>query len=172
MTAGLFFFGGAAMRILYPTLSAAELASATELMRIDCLSVILLSVIQVGGAVLHGTGHTRVPLFSMLGGLAVKVGASFVLIPQMGIKGAALGSVICFVFVAAPMFICTVKMGPCRLSLRRDIAAPAAAVAFAAVLMAFSAPYAKSFVSTSIIVITCTAVYAIISYKTLRSRTR
>ncbi|MBQ3201394.1 MAG: polysaccharide biosynthesis protein, partial [Clostridia bacterium] len=62
---GLFVLAAPVISLLYPNLTAAELALATDLMHTASIGVIFLSMVQTMTGVLQGMGKQNVPVFNL-----------------------------------------------------------------------------------------------------------
>lgn len=136
MTALLFVLGGDILGAIFPSLTSEELAFATGLMKVDCLTVGFISVIHITSALLHATGHTVIPLVSLGAGCIVKVAVGAMTIPVLGVVGAAIGSAACFAAAIVPCLVLACKYTHVRLSFARDVLPPLASTALAVLVMA------------------------------------
>ncbi|NCB31883.1 MAG: hypothetical protein EOM66_10815 [Clostridia bacterium] len=97
---GLFVLAGPVLSMLYPKLSTAELALATDLMHTSAIGVIFLSLVQSMTGVIQGMGKPNVPVFNLFIGFILKVVSQLVLmnIPEINIQGASVSTVVCYAF--------------------------------------------------------------------------
>lgn len=86
------FMSEGVVSLLFPNLGADRLALAGTLLQITAISVLGLSLFQIYSAMLQGLGKTIVPVKVMSLCVAVKIALSVVLVPFMGIIGAAIGA--------------------------------------------------------------------------------
>lgn len=84
------------INILYPSLSAGESAISITLLSISSVSVLSLSLIQIYSALLQGVGFVKKPVFHIAAAAAVKLILDVLLLRPLGIYGAALSSIICY----------------------------------------------------------------------------
>lgn len=89
--------GDGVLRLLYPSITAAELKEATLLLQIGAGSVISLSVAQIYTSILQGIGSTYKPVINMSIGAGFKIVLDLILLPTIGIAGVAVASLVCFV---------------------------------------------------------------------------
>ncbi|MBQ9980804.1 MAG: polysaccharide biosynthesis protein [Oscillospiraceae bacterium] len=98
---GLFVLAHPIMDLLYH--SQAEVVSVGwPLLRILAPAVIANSVLLVTNSILQSYGFVKIPIISMICGGVVKIIANYVLVavPSLGIKGAPIGTLACFVVIA------------------------------------------------------------------------
>lgn len=102
-TMGLFLLADPVMALLSPSYTAQEHALAAQLLSLMAFTVMFLSVTQTTTGILQGFGKPMLPVFSLGVGALAKVVLNYVLIgmPQIGICGAAIGSVCCYAAAAA-----------------------------------------------------------------------
>ena len=109
--------------------------------------VLVVGLYQISAGTLQGMGKAMVPMYSLLLGAAVKIVLTYTLtaIPAVGIRGAALGSVIGFAAAAGNnIYQVSRKIGWDWLSMKYHIVKPVISVAAMAVLVlaAYSGVYA------------------------------
>ena len=104
---GLCAFARPILSLLYP---AESVLSAFRLLACVSPAVYFLCLLTVSNAVLQARGHSAVPMFGMLCGGVVKTFAGYFLMgtPRVGIIGAPVGTVICYVVAFA---VNTVMLG-------------------------------------------------------------
>lgn len=91
------------LSILYSRgLTDAEIVVASEILRIEGVNLLFLGGIQLTSAMMQGVGRARTPVFNLLVGASVKVALTAILIPIMGIYGAAVANVL---FYAITFFL-------------------------------------------------------------------
>lgn len=97
---GLFVLAEPILHMLYPKLTASELALATDLMHTASVGVIFLSMVQSMTGVVQGLGKPQVPVINLFIGAVLKVIAMLALmsIPSVNIQGAAVSTVICYAY--------------------------------------------------------------------------
>ncbi|MCL2556825.1 MAG: polysaccharide biosynthesis protein [Firmicutes bacterium] len=95
------FFSNNIVGALYSRgLSDVQIAMAARLLRIESLSIIYLGIIQVATAVLQGADKPHRPAINLLYGAIAKVLLTLILLPFIGIVGAAIATVVCYGIVA------------------------------------------------------------------------
>ena len=97
---GLYVLAEPVLTMLYPKLSAAELALAVDLMHTSAIGVVFLSLVQSMTGVIQGIGKPHVPVFNLFIGFILKVITQLVLmnIPEVNIQGASVSTVVCYSF--------------------------------------------------------------------------
>ena len=106
------------------------------------VSVVFVSVVQVSTASLQGFGNTSRPALNLAVGGAIKIGVTAVGIITLGIYGAVLGTIACYLFTALADFTALNKTliggGEKRLALPlKSLILPSLAFVVIAVLMKF-----------------------------------
>ena len=100
--------------------------------------VLVVGLYQISAGTLQGMGKAMVPMYSLLLGAAIKIVITYTCtaMPAMGVRGAALGSVVGFAVAAANnIFQVSRRIGWSWLSLRYHIIKPVISVASMAVLV-------------------------------------
>ncbi len=95
------FLAEEALSLLYPVLGTAQLKTAALLMRIESANVLALAIGQITSSVLQALGKTTSPVKVLTACAALKIALNLVLLPLVGIKGAAIASVVSFGIYAA-----------------------------------------------------------------------
>lgn len=93
------------LRLLYPERSAAAAAPLLTVLAPSCL---FLGMLTVMSAALQAYGHERLPILAMLAGGGVKIVCSFLLIGRIGITGAPVSTLLCY------MTACCIDLAFCR----------------------------------------------------------
>ena len=93
------------LRLLYPERSAAAAAPLLTVLAPSCL---FLGMLTVMSAALQAYGHERLPILAMLAGGGVKIVCSFILIGRIGITGAPVSTLLCY------MTACFIDLAFCR----------------------------------------------------------
>lgn len=102
VAAAFLFFPRQICSVLYGAgLSSAQIDVAARLLRIEALSVLYLGVISYMTATLQAYGKAHTPAVNLAVGAAIKIALVFLLIPRIGIDGAAVASCACYGVAAA-----------------------------------------------------------------------
>jgi putative MATE family efflux protein len=104
VTAPLVVLGPRALLVLFPGTEPAVLVQAEAYLAITLPFLPLVLAEAVAAACLQAAGDTRTPLWAALGGNAVDLALSLALVPQLGVRGAAVGSAAGFVVAALWLF--------------------------------------------------------------------
>lgn len=72
-----------------------------DLLMVGASSLIFISVVQLQTAILQSVGKTYLPPVTMVLGIIVKIGVNYwlIAIPNINIKGAVIGTIVCYCFV-------------------------------------------------------------------------
>ncbi len=108
---GLYLFSPLAVRILFPSFSAAQKETTVSLIRLCSANVIFLSMIQTQNAVLIGLNKLYSPLISLSFGVTAKIIIEILLIPNpaYNVYGAAVAQIACYFISVLINFIMIVN---------------------------------------------------------------
>jgi len=122
---GLAILAKPIMRLLYP-LQMESAVNAAGCLAILSIGVIFLCVAQTMAGVLQGFGKLGIAVLSLAIGVAVKCAATWYLagIPKLNIEGAAIGSVLGFVTVAAVSFVAVQRITRIRFNFTLSVVKP------------------------------------------------
>jgi len=95
------FLGDAVINLLYPNLGAENIMLGGKLLAISAVNILTLSVFQIYSAILQGLGKITVPVKVMGGCVIFKTILSCILIPFIGMTGAAAANTAAFLIAAA-----------------------------------------------------------------------
>ncbi len=128
---GLFLLSTPIIHLLFARLTGENLIIAGNLMGIMAIAVLFLTVLQTMTGILQGMGKTYLPVINLFIGIGVKILISvfFIRVPEVNIRGAAYGTVVCYAIAALLDVICVVKHAKARPSLLHDIIKPILATA-------------------------------------------
>lgn len=78
--------------------TAAQLNVAAELLEISSLTIVLFTMVQATSGILQGLGKQRIPMYTLLLGVALKIALNYTLvrIPGVDIHGAPWASLLCY----------------------------------------------------------------------------
>lgn len=134
---GLFLLAKPVMGLL-GHYSGEKLVLAANLMRVQAVTIFLYSVIQYTNAVLQAHDKAVIPVVNMLVFGAVKLVAVFVMVgnPAIGLVGAPIGTLLCYLCIGSMNLIAISKVVPQRSRLLRNLLRPLpAAVIMGAVVL-------------------------------------
>ena len=80
------------------TLTADEMRVASELLTFSSLTVVLFTVNQAATAILQGLRHQKIPMYTLIAGVACKITLNYLLIgtPGIDIHGGPIASIVCY----------------------------------------------------------------------------
>ena len=98
---GLSVLAGPVLRLLYPA-QVQTAAAAAHHLRVLGLAAVCVCLMVVSGGILQAWGHEHIPVVTLLTGGAVKIAVSYQLVsdPAWGIRGAAMGTLLCYALIA------------------------------------------------------------------------
>jgi len=127
---GLSVLAGPILILLYPAQREAATAAAYHL-RLLGIASIFVCVVLLTNAILQAYGHSNIPIATMFTGGVVKVTANYLLVgnPDINIKGAPIGTLLCYVTITLLNLYFIRKYSPAKVSFLRLLAKPALASA-------------------------------------------
>lgn len=93
------------LRFVYgATLTGQDLKTAAELLSVSSLTIILFTVVQSTSGILQGLKKQKIPMYSLMAGVACKIALNAILIPmpEWNIHGAPVSSIVCYAVSAVP----------------------------------------------------------------------
>lgn len=128
---GLYLLSTPIVHLLFAGLKGENLIIAGNLMSIMALAVLFLTILQTMTGILQGLGKTYLPVTNLFAGIGVKILISilFIRIPEVNIRGAAYGTVVCYAIAALLDVICVVKYAKARLRIVHNFIKPMLATA-------------------------------------------
>ncbi len=113
------------------TLSAEHLQIASELLSVSSLTVVLFTVVQATSSILQGLHKQRIPMYTLLAGVACKIVLNYVLvgIPGINIHGAPISSIVCYTVSMVPNLYYVLKHGQMKFNWMGWIVRPGVATA-------------------------------------------
>lgn len=88
------------IRVLYPALTAEQIALGGKLLRISAINVVSLTLMQIFTSILQGLGETYRPVKHLAIGGAIKVVLDVILLLTVGLEGVAYSSMAAFAVTA------------------------------------------------------------------------
>ena len=92
------------------TLSEEHLTIASELLSMSSLTVVLFTVVQATSSILQGLHKQRLPMYTLIAGVACKIVLNYILIgtPGVNIHGGPVASIVCYSVSMIPnlYFVC------------------------------------------------------------------
>jgi stage V sporulation protein B len=125
---GLCVLSGPILNLVYP-LKPEEAAVGAPLLAVLGIASIFVCLMLLSNSILQAHGMVNVPIITMLAGGVVKIVTNWVLVgnPDINIKGAPVGTLLCFALIAILNFFVVLRILPKRPSLRRTFFMPAIA---------------------------------------------
>jgi len=95
------------------TLTAVELQVSSQLLSMSSLTVVLFTVVQATSSILQGLHKQRIPMYTLIAGVACKIILNYVLvgIPGINIHGAPIASIVCYSVSMIPNLYFVLKYG-------------------------------------------------------------
>ena len=110
---------------------------AAELLQISALTIVLFTMVQATSGILQGAGRQRIPMYTLIVGVAMKIALNYTLVqrPEINIHGAPWASLLCYTASMIPNLYYVCKYTGYRFSVRDVVLKPlfSAAVMGAAV---------------------------------------
>jgi stage V sporulation protein B len=97
---GVTVLGKPILKLLYGALPSSEIALSAYMLALSAPSIIFVSLLQTIVATLQALKKPYVPVFLLSGGIAVKFTFNLILLPLIGINGAAISESLCYLFAA------------------------------------------------------------------------
>ena len=127
---GLLVLARQSLDLLY-NIDETRLTIAASLMRTSAISVLFLSLVQGLTGILQGLGKQNAPVINLAIGGACKVIVMILLmrIPAVGIQGAAISNVVCYLVAGVLDLICLIRSTHLKVDLAGSVWKPALASA-------------------------------------------
>ena len=109
--------------------TAEHLTIAGKLLQTSAMTIGLFTMVQATSGILQGCGKQRIPMYTLLAGVACKVLLNFLLvrIPALNIHGAPIASLVCYTVSMAPNLYYVVKYAARRFPVTDIVLRPLAA---------------------------------------------
>ena len=151
-----FFYSG--------TLTAARLQTASELLTVSALTVFLFTMVQATTSILQGLHHQKIPMYTMIAGVSLKVLLNYLLIgtPGIDIHGGPIASIVCYSTAMIPNLFFCCKYGKMKFNWLDWILRPGlAAGAMGAAIWGLKSLLPAGRITTILLVIAGVLVYAV-----------
>ncbi len=119
--------------------TAAQLHLTASLLQVSALTIVLFTLVQVTSGILQGAGRQKIPMYTLMAGVACKIALNYILvgIPSIGIAGAPIASIVCYTVSLIPNLIATCRITGMRFSWKEVVVKPlACSLAMGAVVWA------------------------------------
>lgn len=142
---GFYLLSQPIIHLLYASVQGEKLQIAGDLLAIMAAGVLFLTIVQATTGILQGLGKTYVPVINLFIGVAVKIAASLILIriPELNIKGAAIGTVACYMIAGVLDIIFVIKYANFKLKVLDHIMKPVFAAVVMGIFVYFTYPLLK-----------------------------
>ncbi|MEA5013321.1 MAG: polysaccharide biosynthesis protein [Candidatus Limiplasma sp.] len=130
-SAGMSLLSSRLLSMIFPFDSAAELRTIADLLSLSSLTIILFTVVQSTEGILQGLRKQRVPMFTLIAGVVVKIVLNYILIgtPSINMFGAPLASIACYTVAMVPNLYFTYKYAKLKMDFMGTIGRPLLATA-------------------------------------------
>ena len=146
-----------------------SVSRAAPWLSIAAASVMFLGIISVTNAFLNTAGKQKLPIISMLVGAIAKLISNYILLGKIGIYGAPISTVICYLFASSMNIFFTIKHFGKLPSLKRSFGLPMLSsiisIGSSAVLYLGLTMLLPSKIATLIAIIVAVLLYFVISFK-------
>lgn len=124
-----FFYGN--------TISADNLAITAELLSMSSLTILLFMVVQATSGILQGLKKQKIPMYTLMLGVACKIILNYVLIaiPRINIHGAPIASIVCYTVSLLPNLYYVLKHTELKFDWAGIVLKPALATAVMALVV-------------------------------------
>ncbi len=108
---GLSVMAGPILQLLYPAKPTAA-AAATYHLQLLGIASIFVCIMLLTNSIMQAHNKVRIPIYTMLAGGAVKVTVNYILVgnPDVNIKGAPIGTLICYALIACVNLVLVSRM--------------------------------------------------------------
>ncbi|MBR3494929.1 MAG: polysaccharide biosynthesis protein [Clostridia bacterium] len=113
------------------TLAPERLRLAGELLSMSALTVVLFTVVQATTAILQGVRKQRIPMYTLIAGVAAKIALNYVLVglPELHIHGGPIASLVCYTVSMVPNIFFVLKYTGMRFNWKGWLLRPGLAAA-------------------------------------------
>ncbi|MGI6141836.1 MAG: putative polysaccharide biosynthesis protein [Caldicoprobacterales bacterium] len=154
--------------LLYPRLPEAEITATGNILAILSIGVIFLTLVQTLTAILQGLNKMAIPVRNLAIGALFKVAVTYILVgkPNIHVRGAAIGTVICYGIAAFLDMAAVIRYSGMKLRFVDFIVKPAAAVIVMALSVHFSYGFLENLAggskATLLAIVVGVVVYALV----------
>ena len=96
-------------QILSLMFKESSVANASSWLSVSAMAIIFLGIIAITNAYLNSAGHQKLPIISMIIGASVKLLGNYILLPKIGMIGASISTVACYMIAAIFNIFFTLK---------------------------------------------------------------
>ncbi|MBR3873945.1 MAG: polysaccharide biosynthesis protein [Clostridia bacterium] len=134
---GMSMLSAQLLDLIYHFDTPEALQVTAQLLSMSSLTIVLFTVVQSTSGILQGLRKQRIPMYTLMAGVAVKIFLNYTLIgmPQINIHGAPLASLACYTISMLPNLYYVHKYTGLKADLWNMVGKPAAATALMAVVL-------------------------------------
>lgn len=146
-TMGLIIFSSQILNLLFPNAN-----SGAQILQINAISIFFSMLSQTINGILQGIGKSNIPLIGFSIGMLFKFFSNIILVANknIGIKGAAIGNIICNVIVCGIGTIYIIKNTNIKIDKKRIILKPLLATTVMSAICIFLKKFLKTFFTEKI----------------------
>ncbi len=109
-----------------PRYTPEQLYLTASLLQVSALTIVLFTMVQVTSGILQGVGRQKIPMYTLMAGVACKIMLNYILVrvPSIGIAGAPIASIVCYSVSLVPNLIATCSATGLRFPVREVVLKP------------------------------------------------
>lgn len=109
--AGMSLLSTEIIRLLYPAMTASHMEITGNILSISALTIFFFTQVQASTGVLQGAGYHKIPVYSLVIGVVIKImlNMTLVAIPQINVYGAPVASIACYAVSMVINFVFIVR---------------------------------------------------------------
>ena len=114
------------LAMLYSSLAGEALEITARLLSLSGFTIVLFTVVQATSGILQGMRKQRIPMYTLIAGVAVKVFLNYTLVgsPAVNIYGAPIASLVCYTISTIPNLYYTYKHAHMRMDVKGTLVTP------------------------------------------------
>lgn len=164
---GLYLLAKPIMYFFYSSLGMESVDIASNLLEISSLTIILFTVVQATSGILQGLHKQRIPMYTLMAGVAIKIFLNYILVgnENINIKGAPIASIVCYTISMLPNIYYVCKYGHFKFDYINNLLRPSIATIAMGIcifLVQKLLPFSK--ISTLILLIVGLITYTLFAY--------
>ena len=128
-TVGMSLLSGRLLSLIYKFNTPEALATTARLLSLSSITIVLFTVVQSTSGILQGLRKQRIPMYTLMLGVAVKIVLNYTLIgtPSINIYGAPIASITCYALSMIPNLYYVHKYTGMKANLKDHFLRPAGA---------------------------------------------
>ncbi|MEG1471412.1 MAG: polysaccharide biosynthesis protein [Clostridia bacterium] len=145
-TVGMCLLSRQILSLIYRFNTPEALTTTAELLSMSALTIVLFTVVQSTSGILQGLRKQRIPMYTLMAGVAVKIFLNFTLIaiPDINIYGAPMASIMCYSISMLPNLYYVRKYTGMKLRFFHIFGKPALASALMGLVLYFASKWLPS----------------------------